>query len=242
LVNKTGELVGINTAILSRTGSYTGYAFAVPVDIARKVFNDLVKYGVVQKALLGAHVVEYDYATAKKYDLDTSVKNYNGVLLQSLDRNGPAVDAGLKPGDVITKLNGIDINSQSAFEEELSYRYPGDKITIAYVRDNKTSNATITLVNKKGTTDILRRVIIDAPSLGAQLESTDYGVKVIKVKENSMLRQIGVTENFTIEEINREKVAEPKDVIEFFAKFRGRGFLIGVNNSRQRVQIPFIVR
>src|ERR1044071_2348047 len=78
LINKNGDLVGINTAILSRTGSYTGYAFAVPVDIAKKVFDDLVKYGVVQKALLGASVVEYDYTTAQKYDLDTKVRNYNG--------------------------------------------------------------------------------------------------------------------------------------------------------------------
>src|SRR5688572_18438780 len=117
LVNKNGELVGINTAILSRTGSYTGYAFAVPVDIAKKVFDDLVKYGVVQKAILGASVVDYDYATAKKYDLNTSVKNFSGVLLEQLDREGPAIDAGLKLGDVITKVNGVDVNTQSEFEE-----------------------------------------------------------------------------------------------------------------------------
>ena len=130
LVNKNGDLVGINSAILSRTGSYTGYAFAIPADIVRKVFEDLRKYGVVQQSFVGGSVVEYNYENAKKYDLNTDVKSFNGVLLESIEKDGPAMKAGLKPGDVITKLNSTDINTQSTFEEELSYRYPGDKITL----------------------------------------------------------------------------------------------------------------
>jgi Do/DeqQ family serine protease len=242
LVNKNGELVGINTAILSRTGSYTGYAFAVPVDIAKKVFEDLVKYGVVQKAILGASVVEYDYESAKKYDLNTNVKNFNGVLLERMDRSGPAIEAGLKLGDVIVKVNGADINSQSAFEEELSYRYPGDKITVSYLRDNKPGTVSLTLVNRSGTTDIIRRKIVPAPKLGVQLEATEFGVKVFKISDQSMLKDIGVTENFTIVALNNEPVEDPQDVIEFFDKFRGRGYLIGINNARQRLRIPFMVR
>jgi serine protease Do len=242
LVNKNGDLVGINTAILSRTGSYTGYAFAVPVDIAKKVFEDLVKYGVVQKAIFGANVVEYDYENARKYDLDTNVKSYNGVLLERLEKDGPAISAGLKLGDIITKVNGVNVNTQSAFEEELSYRYPGDKISVSYLRDNKQGGTTVTLVNRNGSTDIIKRTIISAPSLGAQLEATDYGVKVFRLEENSLLKRIGVSENFTIAEINRERITEPKEVIEFFDKFRGRGYLFGINSSRQRVQIPFILR
>src|SRR5258708_9979829 len=125
LVNKNGELVGINTAILSRTGSYTGYAFAVPVDIAKKVVDDLLKYGVPQKAIFGGNVIEYDFQNAKKYDLDVNVKEFKGVLLGSVDRSGAAVNAGLQEGDIITKLNSTDINTESAFEEEMSYPYPG---------------------------------------------------------------------------------------------------------------------
>jgi serine protease Do len=242
LVNKNGELVGINTAILSRTGSYTGYAFAVPVDIAKKVFEDLVKYGVVQKAIFGASVVEYDYESARKYDLDTNVKQYNGVLLESLQKNGPAIDAGLKLGDVITKVNGVEVNTQSAFEEELSYRYPGDKISVSYLRDNKPGSTTVTLVNRNGTTDIIKRKIISAPSLGAQLEATGDGVKVFKIANNSVLKRIGVSENFTITQINRARITEPQEVIEFFDKYRGEAYLFGINSSRQRVQLPFILR
>jgi S1-C subfamily serine protease len=242
LVNKQGELVGINTAILSRTGSYTGYAFAIPIDIARKVFSDLVKYGIVQKAVFGGSVVEYDFANAKKYDLDTRVENYRGVLLETLDREGPAIQAGLKPGDVITRINSVDINSQSAFEEELSYRYPGDKINITYLRDNKALTTSLTLVNREGTKEIIKRNIIEAPALGANLESTQYGVKVFRIRDNSVFRQMGIPENFTIIAINRVRVKDPQDVVDFFQKFKGRGAIYGVNSSRQQIEIPFSIR
>ena len=224
LVNKNGELVGINSAILSRTGSYTGYAFAIPVDIVKKVFDDLVKYGVVQQGFIGGSVVEYNYENAKKYDLDTKVKNFNGVLLESIEKNGPAMKAGLKPGDIIMKFNSTDINSQSAFEEELSYHYPGDKITLSYSRDGKSQSTSLTLVNLNGTTEIIKRKIYNNEALGAQLEATQYGVKVFRIKENSVLKRIGVPENFTIIAINRVRVKDPEEVVDFFAKFKGRGY------------------
>lgn len=242
LVNKKGELVGINTAILSRTGSYTGYAFAVPVDIARKVFSDLVKYGIVQRAVFGGRVVEYNYAHAKKYDLNTDVENYRGVLLEAIDRDGPAMEAGLKPGDIITHINGIDINSQSAFEEELSYHYPGDKITVTYLRGQKQSTASVTLVNTDGTSEIIRRNIIEAEILGAHLESTRYGVKVFRMTENSALRKMGIPENFTIVAINRIRVKEPQEVVDFFKSYKGRGAIFGINTSRQQLEIPFTIK
>lgn len=242
LVNKSGELVGINTAILSRTGSYTGYAFAVPVDIAKKVFSDLVKYGIVQRAVFGGRVVEYNYANAKKYDLSTDVERYQGVLLEAIDRDGPAMQAGLKPGDVITRINGVAVNSQSGFEEELSYRYPGDKITITYLRNSKPSTVSVTLVNTDGTTEIIRRNILEAEILGAHLESTRYGVKVFRIKENSIFKQMGVPENFTIVAINRIRIKEPQEVVDFFKNYKGRGAIYGVNTSRQQIEIPFTIR
>jgi len=240
LVNKVGDLVGINSAILSRTGSYTGYAFAVPVDIAKKVFDDLVKYGIVQKALFGGSVVEYDYEHAKKYDLNTNVKDFNGVLIEKLEKDGPAYKAGLMLGDIVTKINNTEINSQSAFEEELSYHYPGNKITFTYLRENKPSAVTFTLVNQNGTTEILKRKIFSASSLDAQLEATQYGVKVFRMKDSSVLKKMGVPENFTIIAINRVRVKDPEEVIEFFEKFKGRGSLYGVNTSKQQLEIPFV--
>ncbi len=242
LVNKYGELVGINSAILSRTGSYTGYAFAVPVDIAKKVFDDLVKHGIVQKGFIGGTVIEYDYQNAKKYDLKTDGKIFSGVLLESIERTGPANDAGLKPGDIITRINTTDINSQSAYEEELSYHYPGDKISITYLRNNKPVSANLTLVNLNGTTELIKRKIYSATAIGAQLEATRYGVKIFKINESSILKQIGVPENFTIIAINRVKVKEPEEVVEFFEKYKGQGYIYGVNSSKQQVEIPFRIR
>jgi S1-C subfamily serine protease len=242
LVNKAGELVGINSAILSRTGSYTGYAFAIPVDIVKKVYDDLVKHGVVQKALFGGSVIEYNFENAKKYNLNTNVKNFNGVLIESLERDGPAVKAGLKPGDIVVRVNNTEINSQSAFEEELSYRYPGDKINVTYLREGSPATTTVTLVNKNGTTEIIKRRIYNASTLGSQLEATDYGVKVFNLESNSVLKQIGVPENFTIVAINRVRVKDPQEVIEFFEKYKGRGNIYGINASRQQVEIPFFIR
>lgn len=242
LVNKNGDLVGINSAILSRTGSYTGYAFAIPVDIAKKVFDDLVKYGVVQQGFIGGGVVEYNYENAKKYDLNTNVKLFSGVLLESVEKNGPAATAGMKPGDIIVRLNNVETNTQSAFEEELSYHYPGDKLSLSYIRDGKTQNTSITLVNINGSTDLIKRNIYTNEALGAQLEATQYGVKVFRIKDSSPLKQIGVPENFTIIAINRVRVKEPEEVVEFFQKFKGRGAIYGFNSSRQQVEIPFVTR
>ncbi|GIV36106.1 MAG: hypothetical protein KatS3mg032_0485 [Cyclobacteriaceae bacterium] len=241
LVNKSGELVGINTAILSRTGSYTGYAFAIPVDIARKVVDDLVKYGVVQRAFFGGNVIDYNYENARKYDLPTNVAAFNGVLLESITRDGPADKAGLKPGDVITHVNNTEVNSRSAFEEELSYRYPGDKVTFTYQRNGKTATTSVTLVNKVGNTELLRRKIFSSATIGAQLEATDYGVRVFKIT-GGYFKELGVPENYTIISINRVRVNDPQEVIDFFEKYKGRVYMYGMNSSREILPYNFILR
>jgi S1-C subfamily serine protease len=241
LVNKNGDLVGINTAILSRTGSYTGYAFAVPVDIARKVVDDLIKHGVPQKALFGGKVIEYDYQNAQKYDLDPNTKEFKGVLIGKVDRAGAADDAGLQEGDIITKINNIEINSESAFEEELSYRYPGDKISVTFIRNNKTSTTTVTLLNKNGDTNLVKRKIYWDATVGANLEAVDYGVKVFKIKDG-IFKRLGLQENYTIVYINRQRVKDPQDVIEFFSKYKGRVYMVGINSAKQEVPISFYLQ
>lgn len=240
LVNKSGALIGINTAILSGTGSYTGYAFAVPVDIAKKVVDDLIKYGIVQKAIYGGNVVDYDYQYARKYNLD--VLDFNGVFLESVENNGPAAQAGLKSGDIITKVNDVIVNSVSAFEEEISYRYPGDKITLTYLRNGKSSTVSLTLVNRDGTVEKVKRKIYTSETLGAQLEATDYGVKVFKIGDKGYMKSIGVPENYTIMYINRVKVNDPEEVIEFFEKYKGRVSLYGMNGARQEIPYNFMLR
>lgn len=241
LVNKNGELVGINTAILSRTGSYTGYAFAVPVDIAKKVVNDLIKYGVAQKAVFGGNVSEYDYTNAKKYNMSTDVAEFKGVLLDEISKVGAAKEAGLKPGDVIKKINDVEVNTKSAFEEELAYRMPGDKVTVTYSRNGEMGITSLTLVNKNGEPNILKRKIFSDGTLGASLETNDYGVKVTKIKEG-MMKRIGVPENYTIISLNRKRVKDPQEVIDFFNSFKGRVVMYGINSSRQEYALQFILQ
>lgn len=242
LVNRNGELVGINTAILSKTGSYTGYAFAVPVDIVRKVVNDIVKYGIVQKALFGGSVLNYEYETAKKYDLKTDVKNFNGVLLERMDRTGPAASAGLKPGDIITAIDNHEVNSQSQFEEMLSYHYPGDHLSVRYERGGDSKKEVIvTLVNADGKTGLLKREILSSQTLGAQLEKSGYGVKVFGITDG-YFKKLGMPENYTIMSINREKVTDPQEVVDFFESYKGRVSLYGVTASRGVLPFNFILR
>jgi S1-C subfamily serine protease len=241
LVNKNGELIGINTAILSRTGSYTGYAFAVPVDIAKKVVNDLIKHGIAQKAVFGGNVAEYDYNNAKKYNMNTDIKEFKGVLVDEVNKIGAAKEAGLKPGDVIKKINDVEVNTKSAFEEELSYRMPGDKINITYSRNDEIGITTIALLNKNGEPSILKRKIFSDATLGANLEAVDYGVKVTKIKEGTF-KKLGVPENYTIISINRKRIKDPQEVIDFFNSYRGRVLLYGMNSSKQEFPLQFMIQ
>ncbi|GIL23337.1 MAG: serine protease [Bacteroidota bacterium] len=241
LVNKNGELVGINTAILSRTGSYTGYAFAVPIDIVKKAVEDLIKYGTPQKAIFGGKVVEHDFANARKYGLDENVKVFKGVIVGKIERNGAAAIAGLQEGDIITKINNTEINSESAFEEELAYHYPGDKITVSYLRGNKLASVSLTLLNKNGDTSVIKRTIYNDATLGVSLEAVDYGVKIFNIKDG-LFKRIGLPENYTIIQINRRQVKNPSDVIEFFNSYKGRVYLYGINGSKQEMPLSFYLQ
>ncbi len=241
LVNKSGELVGINTAILSRTGSYTGYAFAVPIDIAKKVVFDLIKYGVVQKAFIGGNVIDYDYQTASTYNLETNVKDFKGVVLSELIENGIAAKAGLNLGDIIIRIDDEEINSKSEFEEELSYHKPGDKINLTYLRSGKASTVTLFLVNKNGDNTEIRRKIFSDPNLGANLEAVEYGVKIYKIKDG-MFRKLGIPENYTILSINRTRIKDPQEVIDFFNSYKGTVLLDGFTSSKERAPIQFRLR
>jgi serine protease Do len=241
LVNKNGELIGINTAIFSRTGSYTGYAFAIPIDMARKVADDLIKYGIVQKGVFGGRVVDYDFQNAAKYELPTNVKFYKGVLLEELENTGAARTAGLKRGDIITRINDVDVNSVSAFEEELAYRNPGDKVTVAYLRDNTTSITSVTLLNKYGDTGIVKRKLFEDAALGATLETSDYGIKVFNIRDG-LFRKAGIPENYTIIAINGREVTNPQSVIDFFKQYKGRVVLYGISSSKTKLPIQFYLQ
>jgi serine protease Do len=247
LVNLRGELIGINTAILSRTGSYTGYGFAVPSDIVIKSVKDLIQFGEVQKAFLGIEVADLDEAIVEKYKLP----DFNGVVVSYLDANGAAKKAGIQKGDIILRINNSVINSKSIFDEELAFLRPGDKATLTYRRGNEQKQALITATNAEGTTGITKRQTFSAEGLGADLESVSQverdrlkitnGVRVVRLKQG-LMNNLGVEEGFIITAINRQAVKSPQEVADLLTSVRGRVIIEGVDSRGQEAYYQFSTR
>lgn len=247
LVNVNGELVGINTAILSRTGSYTGYGFAVPVDIAVKIANDLIKFGEVQKAIPGVEVVEVTPELAEEMQL----KNLNGVLITHVMGAGSAENSGLQKNDVITKIADWDITGKGSFEEALSYYYPGDKITVEYTRNGAKKSADLTLQNLEGSTGVIKREFYSSGLLGAKLEAVNtierdrlnipYGVKITSLTRG-YLRDLGFREGYVITHINQIPAKDPDEAGKYLEKYSGKLSLEGVAPTGQPFKQSFNVR
>lgn len=234
LVNQYGSLVGINTAILSRTGSYAGYGFAVPVDIVKKVVDDLIAYGEVQKAFLGGEVIHIDSKLADQLNMD----EVQGVLLHDLSKGGAAENAGLSKGDVILAIEGEEVNSRADFDEQLSYFSPGDEIEVQFLRKGKSYNTRVKLQNREGGLEFLEREIYTSSELGAELERVpqverdlfqiDHGVRINKITDG-LVRRLNLEEGFIITFINAVPIVEPEDVVDVLAKANGRVIIKGVN-------------
>ncbi len=250
LVNRKGELVGINTAILSRTGSYAGYGFAVPVDIVKKVVDDLIKYGEVQKAIIGADVVNLTQDVANRLDLN--IDNYQGVLVTSVIKGFAAEQAGVKVEDVILSLDGLVVNSKAEFDELMSYRSPGERISIKWKRGKKEMEESVTLTNREGTTKILKRELFTSEYLGADLEivskveqdmfNIDTGVKITKLYSQGLLARLGLENGLIITYINDYKIDTPQKLANVLSKLRGKIRIEGVNKSGTKGYYTFYLR
>ncbi len=248
LVNQAGELIGINTAILSRTGSYAGYGFAIPVDIVKKIFNDLVKYGEVQKAFAGVDFLEIDGELAEKLEL----KSLEGVIAVNVQRDGAAAKAGIKEGDMIESINSQKISNKASIEEYLANLYPGDVISVEGKRENKPFTRNITLLNREGEIGIIKREVYYSDFLGAEFEVVskvekdllriDNGVKVTDVDSRSFMAQIDIPKGFIITAINRRPINDPEELSEILSKVRGRVEIYGVNAKGRKVYYPFYLR
>jgi len=239
LINTKGELVGINTAILSRTGSYAGYGFAVPVDIVSKIIEDLIRHGEVQKAFIGAEVIDIDQKIGEELELE----NLDGVYLQHIQKDGAAAKAGLKEGDIIVMMDNEPVNSRGEFEEIVSYQSPGNQVDVEYKRNNKINKARILVTNAEGTTSILKREIHTSRTLGADFEiipkverdllGLDYGVRVNKIRKGFFSR-LDIREGFIITHINKIPIKDPETLTDILTKIRGRVYIEGVNKDGVR--------
>ena len=213
LVNQQGNLVGINTAIASRTGSYAGYSFAVPVTIVSKVVEDLKKYGEVQRALLGVNIGDVNAEIAKELKLD----KVEGVYVGGVPENGAAREAGIKEKDVIIQVEGEPVKNTAQLQEKISQYRPGDKVKVIVIRDNEKKPFTVTLRNKHGDTEIVRD---NASVLGADFTTVtdkekedleiNSGIKITKLN-NGKLKTLGMKEGFIITHVNKKPIYEVKD-------------------------------
>lgn len=229
LVNIRGELVGINTAIASQTGSYTGYSFAVPSSIVRKVVGDIKEYGGVQRALLNVNIGDVDAEVAKKYNLD----RIEGVFIGNVNPGGAAELAGIKDNDVIISVDGVEVNSSAQLQEQISKHRPGDKVTLDVKRANKMKTFNVTLRNKNGDMDIVKG---DDPEyiFGAKFVAISdrdrqelgirSGIKVTDL-ENGKFKDAGIKKGFIILQINKNSISEVNDLSHIIKNSQG-GILV----------------
>lgn len=152
LVNGRAELIGINTAIASGNGYYTGYSFAIPSNIARKVTGDLRRYGAVQRGYLGVNVVEVTGELAAKLHLSEP----KGIYIARVIPKCAADKAGLREGDILLKVNNMDVNSYASMMEEVALFNPGDSVEVLYQRGGEQHTATLILLNSQGNTQIVK--------------------------------------------------------------------------------------
>jgi len=220
LVNTHGELVGINTAIASQTGSYAGYAFAIPVSIVQKVVADLRKYGVAQRAVLGVEIKDITSDLAKEKNL----KTLEGAFVGKVGDESAAKKAGVKEGDIINNVNGVYVKSVSELQEQIGRYRPGDKITITILRDNKEQKLNVELKNRQGnfgvvsaqnSEDVLGGTYKEVNDKTKQQLGVDFGVEVKSLSKGKLADQ-GIKPGFIILKINNQPIRTAPDVQEAY--------------------------
>lgn len=222
LVNTKGELIGINAAIASQTGSYAGYGFAIPTSIVKKVVTDLREHGAVQRAILGVNIANLDADATEVKDMikDKNIKTFNGALVMNLVEKGSAEKAGVKKGDVIYQVNTEKVNSVAELQEQIGRYRPGDKVTLGIIRDEKQIKVDVNLTNAQGNTKI---VTYDGTivSLGAKFKEIDtkvqkslgldYGLQIESLTKGKFNDQ-GIKPGFIIIKINNNPIRTEEDV------------------------------
>lgn len=233
LVDLQGRLVGINTAIASNTGSYNGYGFAIPVNIVAKIVKDLIEFKEVQRGFTGLEVKEIDAILAQKINLTDNL----GVVVDYILPEGPAENAGIKTGDVIIKFNTKDLDSKSSYDEQLAYLRPGDKIKLTILRNGKPIDFNVTLLNKEGTTAIMKKGTVGSDLLGAdfqpvpKIEKQKLGINIgyrISNIRRGRIAQMGLQEGFVITSLNRKEFENVEDLIKALESVRGQIVIEGI--------------
>lgn len=230
LVNIKGELIGINTAIISQTGSYAGYSFAIPVNIVKKIADDFKEYGSVQRAVLGISMLNNTETLKEKMKLSTS----DGVYIDEVLNGSAAEKAGVRKGDVLLAIDSMAVVKSTEVQEAISQHSPGDVVELEIMRGDKVLRLTATLIgretqemnayNLQGNVNLFGAQLAPAPKSELQKLGLKAGVKVVSV-DKGKIRDAGIKEGFIITYINNSPVASPQDVAAEVKKAR-RSLLI----------------
>lgn len=235
LVNVNGDLIGINSAIASTTGYYQGYGFAVPSNLARKIVEDIKKFGLVQRGFLGVGTLDLsNQAQVAQYNqrFSANIKGGTGVYVTEVMDKGGAEDAGIRKGDIITKIDGTNITDFADLSLAIGSKRPGDVVTVNYQRDGKEYIKSVTLKDQRGgTTTRTRADLTASEKIGAEFEpltakfKTEYGLNSGVVVKNALpngeIARNGLSDGFIITEINGKPVNSQKDVENILKNYKG---------------------
>lgn len=231
LVNLNGDLIGINTAIASPTGAYSGYGFAVPANIAAKVVDDLLQYGVVQRGFLGVQLQNVDGKLAKEKDLSVT----SGAFISKVNENSAAERAGIKDGDVIVAVEGKKVSNVSEVQEIISRKRPGDEVQVKVNREGKEKEFKVILRNEQGSTERIDKKDITS-MLGAKFENVDSklakklgisgGVRVVEVGSGILRRSTNMRDGFIITKVDKKPVKNIDELREMLEKYQDGGVMI----------------
>ncbi len=245
LVNTKGELIGINAAIASNTGSYAGYSFAIPVNIVRKVSKDILDYGQVQRAYLGVEIADMTSKLAE----EKNIQKVPGVYISHILENSAATDASLKVGDIIIELDGKSLNSAAELLEIIATKSPGDEISILYIRGsnqnetrtklkNKYNNYELLIKEKESIVNVLGASFEDITKEEANRLGIKHGVRVKSI-DSGKLRSYGVREGFIITYIDKTPVKNTDELYSIISEKKGGILIEGVYPNGIRAYYGF---
>lgn len=235
LVNTRGDLIGINSAISSSSGYYEGYGFAVPSNLAKKVVEDIKKFGLVQRGFLGIGTLDLsDDLQVKTYNQrnKTNLKSGKGLYVTEVSKNSGAEDAGIKKGDIIIKIDNTEMLSFADLSLAIGSKRPGDKVSVTYLRDGKEHQKTTSLKDQKGNTSLRGKADLSVTEkIGGEFEPLSDRVKISyglnsgviarNIVDGGELAQIGVVDNYIIMEVNGKPVNSQKDIENILNNYNG---------------------
>ena len=242
LVNKAGELVGINTAIVSQTGAYSGYSFAVPSNMVRKIVGDLIDFGGVRRVMLGVTMQEIDEKIAE----DLKLSSKNGVYIREVVKGSAADKGGIKEGDVLTAIDGTPLRSMTEVQAKVNSYRPGDKASVTVVRGGETvglevvfqESGEVTGSAVSGGVSFYGAVLHEASKETLDALGLKKGVEVVSVTPGKML-DAGAARGMVILYVNDEPVSKPEDVINIARKAKRSVSIEGVTSAGRVMRFVF---